>query len=45
MSIIPPTQEAEVGGLRFKACLGKFSMRSYLKNKVKAKSLEAWLKW
>jgi hypothetical protein len=37
--------EAEIGS-RFKASLGKVSMRPYLKNKLKkAKGLEALLKW
>jgi hypothetical protein len=39
MPIIPPTQKAEVGGLQFEAGPGKVSMRSYLKNKLKAKEL------
>jgi hypothetical protein len=46
MPIIPPTQKAEVGGLQFEAGPGKVSMRSYLKNKLKAKTgLGSQLKW
>jgi hypothetical protein len=45
MPIIPATQEAEVGGLWLKASpRQKHEMRPYLKNKLKAKRLELWLK-
>jgi hypothetical protein len=40
MSIIPATQEVEVGGVWFQAGPGKI-MRSYLKNKLKSKRTEA----
>jgi hypothetical protein len=35
MTVIPATQEAEVGRSRFEACPRKKSRRSYLKNKSK----------
>jgi hypothetical protein len=44
MLVILVFPEAYVGGFQSKAGPGK-SMRSYLKNKLKAKGLEAWLKW
>jgi hypothetical protein len=34
----------EVGGLRFEADMGKVNQRPSLKNKVKARRLEWWLK-
>jgi hypothetical protein len=33
VGVLPATPEAKVGGLRFKASLGKISVRSYPKNK------------
>jgi hypothetical protein len=47
MSIIPAIaiQKAEVGGSQFKISPGKISVRTYLKNKLKAKGLGARLKW
>jgi hypothetical protein len=44
MSVIPATHEAEVGESWSKASPGKVSRRTSLKNKLKAKELEAWLK-
>jgi hypothetical protein len=43
--VIPATQEAEAGGPRSWAGLGKVSVRPYEKNKLKAKRAGAWLKW
>jgi hypothetical protein len=43
MSIIPVTLEAGIGELRSEANLDT-SLRPYLKNKLKAKRLGAWLK-
>jgi hypothetical protein len=37
LSVIPATQEVEVGGAWFEAILDKVNMRTYLKNKLKAK--------
>jgi hypothetical protein len=37
--VIPATWEAEEGESRFKAILGKVSMRPYLKNKLNTKAL------
>jgi hypothetical protein len=45
MPVIPATLEVEAGGSRFKAIPGKVSVKSYLKNKLKAKRLGTWLKW
>jgi hypothetical protein len=42
MPVIPAAQEAEIGGPRFKAHLGNVGKRSYQKNKLSAKGLEAW---
>jgi hypothetical protein len=42
-SIIPATQEAEVGRSWSCLSLSKLNSRPYLKNKLKAKGLEAWL--
>jgi hypothetical protein len=44
MAVIPATREAETRGSQSKASLGK-SSRFQLKNKWKAKGLEAWFKW
>jgi hypothetical protein len=44
MPVIPATQEAGIVGLRSKAGQYK-SGRPYLKNKLQAKGLGAWLKW
>jgi hypothetical protein len=41
---VPAILEAEAGRSWCKAGLGK-SVRPYLKNKQKAKSLDTWLKW
>jgi hypothetical protein len=43
MPEIPATWEVEVGGSQLEASPGK-CMRPYLKNKLKQKRLEMWLK-
>jgi hypothetical protein len=40
--MVPEAQEAEVGGSRSKATMGK-SSRSYLKEKLKQKMIRGWL--
>jgi hypothetical protein len=45
MPVIPTAQEAEIGGSQFMASLGKVTVRPYLKNKLKTKSLGWRLKW
>jgi hypothetical protein len=42
--IIPATLEAQIGGSQFKTSSGKVSMRPYLKNKLKGKRLQVWLR-
>jgi hypothetical protein len=42
--VIPATQVGEVGVSWFETNLGKGRARPYLKNKLKAKELGAWLK-
>jgi hypothetical protein len=44
ITIVPATQEVEVGGSCLEASLGKVSKRSYLGKKKKAKGLGMWLK-
>jgi hypothetical protein len=45
MSVIPATQEVQVGELRSEASLGKVIVRLYLKNKLKAKRVGVRHKW
>jgi hypothetical protein len=45
MPVISATYRAEVERSQPKADLGKVIKRSYLKNKLKAKGLEAWPRW
>jgi hypothetical protein len=44
MPVITAKQEVEVGGSQGEPSLGKGS-KLYLKNKLKVKGLEVWLKW
>jgi hypothetical protein len=43
-SVCPSTLEAEIRGSLFEAILGKKLVITYLKKKLKAKWLGAWLK-
>jgi hypothetical protein len=45
MPIIPAMRKVERGGLLTKVGAGKVNGRLYLKNKLKAKGLGAWLMW
>jgi hypothetical protein len=45
MLLVPVTWEAKTGGSEFKTSPGKVSVRTYLKNKLKAGELGVWLKW
>jgi hypothetical protein len=44
MPLISATQEKGIGGSWSKTGLGK-GLKPYLKNKLKAEMLGAWLKW
>jgi hypothetical protein len=44
-AVVPAIWQLELGGSQLEASLDKVSVRPYLKNKLKAKGREVWLKW